>query len=446
MKNYHLKIVYEDSMTKILILLITVITFFNQFFPDYLGYKRIEAISFMTDDGWCSPRTEGLGVHCFGDYYYPFSFLDSPNPWRGQPNPYNAGSLIMYEIFQQISNFSSPRIALSAFILILVGCLVFPIVHLWKISHEINATEALQLLIIFLGCAPAIMAIDRGNTVLLTTPFLYLILRALIKGNAIEALSYGLVLVLIKPQFVILGLVIAVSFGAKQLLAWLISCSALVFLPFLYYYQSFPSNILDWVRQLKEFQNYGSSGTLNPVNMSLKSDLQVIVNILNVTISEDVFTYAVYVIGVVALLYLCFDFRKRSIYHQLTSILFLVILFAGTTFHYYLSTLLIPVLCFFLISKDKKSSIFIQNLKKSELQHPWISKRIQAWATTLFLIANFVPWAIPWSLFDRFDGRGWENIGINWLPGQFLTAACGLVVIFAGAPEYLRKKFQLLKS
>ena len=233
MKKADFKFSYMSITIKILIFLTTVMTFINQFLPDYLRYNRIEAISFMTDDGWCSPKTEGLGNHCFGDYYYPFTFLDSPNPWR-VTNPYNAGTLMIYQLFHYLSNFTSPRFALCTFILILVGCLVFPIVHLWKFSREINTTEALQLLIIFLGCAPAIMAIDRGNTILFSIPFLYLFTRAVIGKNPIEVLSYGLVLVLIKPQFVVLGLTIAISFGLKLFLSWVISCSALICLPFLF--------------------------------------------------------------------------------------------------------------------------------------------------------------------------------------------------------------------
>ena len=134
---------YSNLIVKLIVLLTTVMTFINQFLPDYLNYKRIEALSFMIRDGWCSPSTEGIGDHCFGDYYYPFTFLNTVNPWSGQPNPYNAGSLLIHHFFQELSNHLGPRPTLSLYMLGLVASLVFPIFHLLRISKEISTIDAL---------------------------------------------------------------------------------------------------------------------------------------------------------------------------------------------------------------------------------------------------------------------------------------------------------------
>lgn len=52
----------------------------------------------------------------------------------------------------------------------------------------------------------------------------------------------------------------------------------------------------------------------------------------------------------------------------------------------------------------------------------------------IFAVLCFIPWGIPWRvLFPDLEGRGWDVIGINWLPGQYSLLFLAFVLMFARA-------------
>ena len=261
--------------------------FVQQFLPSYLRYASIEAVSYAMDDGWCDPKKDGIGTHCFGDFYYPLTFVSLDDPWRGVVNPYPPISLLLYKPFSLIAELSVPRVALSLFLLALLICLVFPVLHLRFVAKEISASVFAILLLVTLLCAPALMSLDRGNNQLLLTPFLYLFIRNCLLQNPKNVLLYGFFCVLLKPQMVILAILIYQIVGLKKTFKWLIVVTIIYALSFLIYFRSFPLNIFYWLYRVLTFQDYAGRGVLMPVNVSISSDIDVLLNIAYLEFSRN---------------------------------------------------------------------------------------------------------------------------------------------------------------
>ena len=68
------------------------------------------------DDGWCSPVTEGFGIHCFADFHERFLLTDMTL----SPNGNNLELSPIGPFFTSIANFGSAHTS-PRFILILVS-------------------------------------------------------------------------------------------------------------------------------------------------------------------------------------------------------------------------------------------------------------------------------------------------------------------------------------
>ena len=56
--------------------------------PSYLGFSSSSSLSYYVNDGWCT-KGQGIGSHCFGDFYYPFNFSNLDAPWAAGPNQFH---------------------------------------------------------------------------------------------------------------------------------------------------------------------------------------------------------------------------------------------------------------------------------------------------------------------------------------------------------------------
>jgi hypothetical protein len=420
----------SEKFVSVYLSFLAIAIFVQQFLPGYLGYSTIVANSFQTNDGWCEPQSEGIGVHCFGDFYYPLTFIGRENPWEGVINPYPPTSLILYQPFDWLAGITMPRIALSVFLISLIISLVFPILHLRFVSKEITNKNFAFLLLVTLTCAPALMSIDRGNIQLFLIPPLYMFLRGCLLSNEKQVMVYGLICVFIKPQFVVLAFVIYSLVGLKKTIKWMLINVLIYILTFLIYLRSFPNNILDWINQTLSFQDYAGRGVLMPVNVSISSDIDIILNVLNLEVSQMTVKYFVYLLLIGFTILLVRNLKRRSLIHNFTLVLFYPLLFTGTVFHYYLTILYVPFLFYvsFLSQSDHAGSLKV--FKRLESDFPSLSKPFQSKAFLLFALLTFIPWGIPWSaIFPSLAGRGWDLIGINWVFSQYALLAFGLTLI-----------------
>ena len=376
-----------DNFAHIYLTFLGIAVFLQQFLPSYLRYASIESISFKMNDGWCVPETEGIGTHCFGDFYYPLIFEKQANPWKGAANPYSPVSVLLYKPFNWINDSATPGSALILFLSALVISLIYP--------------------------------------------FLYLFLRSWTSGDRKRQMIYGMVCILLKPQFLILSLVVFHSSGLKRTIKWLFTIAGVYLVTFLMYPSSFPVNIIYWIYRLLTFPDYATRGVLMPVNISLGSDIDIILNTLNLEVSKNIVKTFVMALCVTFLFLLVKYFKTRSIMHNFILILFFPLLFTGTTFHYYLSILFIPFILHLSSRLDSESKGMIDHLRKDEIERPALSNSTFSISFLIFSVFSFVPWGIPWQVvYPETKDLDWSGIGVNWIFSQYLLMIFSVVAIW----------------
>jgi hypothetical protein len=431
--------IVTENFTSIYLTFLALAIFFQQFLPSYLKYTSIESISWKLNDGWCNPQSQGIGIHCFGDFYFPLTFANQIDPWYGY-NPYPPLSVLVFRPFSWLDQLSFSRLALILFIATLVFALIFPVFHLKFVAKEISYKTFSTLFIVSLLCAPAIATIDRGNNLLILIPFLYLFFRSWLLDNNSRTMIYGLICVGLRPQFIILTVIIFQSVGLRKTIKWLISIAALYLVSFMLYPQSFPMNIVHWVQRLLSYPDYAERGALMPVNISLSSDIDVVLAALGINISTGFINT---LIGIVAALFIYFfakGVRYRSKIHNLLLLLFLPLLFIGTAFHYYLIVLYIPFLFHFARLLDKPVNGSLLRLQEEEVKSPSLSRSIPSFSFLLFSVSAFIPWGIPWNvIFPSLKSLDWSGIGINWIVAQYSLLVFALVMSWPQKTNVLRR-------
>ena len=411
-----------------LVICFGISSFMNNFLLSWLGRNPSASISFTVTDGWCSPETEGIGKHCFGDFYYPLSLAGKGSPWSGELNPYPPFANFIFRIFAEIERLFQARISLVVYLVIIATALIFPLWHLTFRLKLISKKVFCLLLPIALFSAPAGIVLDRGNIVGLSIPCLYLFFLKFFITERKYSYLYFLILVNIKPQFIILGLVTIFTFLAS----------------FILYPSHFFSNASGWLHQLLSYQNYGSFGVLYPVNISTANSLGVFARLTGFIPLHHIGGNFPKVIGnltilfYIILLMLVWKFGNRENYGEVvTSIFLLPIVLITTSFHYYLSVLLIFSL---ILIGGWLSPPFRETKLCKEITNTFFGKRFNSILSTILLISTLVPWAIPWNFFIHSKiYNGQLNSSVSWLISQ-LSLSILVIYLLASIIGDLRFK------
>ena len=425
--------------------------------PSYLNFKGSEALGFKAADGWCRPAYQGIGAHCFGDFYYTLKFANMDNPWSGSPNPYPPVSLLFFKPFSFfVSHFPTSRLPLLVYLSISLFAVLVPAIHL-LLTRRLAPRHALLIGAGSLATAPVLMALDRGNIQLFLLPFCYFFALSVLENKLGRALIFGLILILFKPQMILLGAIFLIGRKWKSLFTWVIISASTFLLGFLIFPRNVAGNFRAYWHQATSYQNYGTPGALSPVNLSLSNTWSLIAenpifhsgqgtaSFLSATVT--------FLILVVILLNLYLVGNARSAIENLFILFLLPILIPTTTFSYYLCILL-PL--FILISSDaisrtESGRTFL--IGKGTIDTSPLLMIFQNWKTTILLSGMtfllFVPWALPWSIFPKFQRETWSTIGINWFIGQFFLAGLLISLLFTGSKKLIlinnRKRLTSLK-
>ena len=413
--------------------------------PSYLNFKASEALSFNVADGWCTPSRQGIGTHCFGDFYYTLRFVNLDNPWSTSPNPYPPVSLLFYKPFAfLVGHFPASRLPLLLYLFICLLAALLPAIHLFS-THRLSPRHALMIGAASLAAAPVLMALDRGNIQLFLLPFFYFFALSILENRWGRALIFGLILILFKPQMILLGAIFLIGRKWKFLFIWILTCPSAFLLGFFIFPQNIAGNFKAYWHQVTSYQNYGVPGALSPVNLSLSNTWSLITENPIFHFSRGAASFfpstVTFLILVVILLNLYLVGNARSTIDNLFILFLLPILIPTTTFSYYLCMLL-PL--FILVSSDTISRA--ENGRtilrgKGAIDTSPLFMIFQNWKTAILLsgmtILLFAPWALPWSIFSKFQREAWSNIGINWFVGQFFLAALFISLLFTDSKKLI---------
>ena len=420
---------YQKFQNQILLSFICAL-FMATFITSYSGIRTSEALSYNINDGWCDPKFEGFGEHCFGDFYAPLASLKENSPYEGIVRNYPPFAFAILKPFAILNSNFPGRLSLILYLTLSLICLIFPVLHLLA-KKKIGFNDLPLALSAVLLSGPSVTLLDRGNNLALCIPFIYLYFYQLKYTSNSSALKYGIIFTLIKPHLFLLSIIFIAKRKFKLVFLWICFDVLLTLVSFVFFPANLLNNLGRWINATLSYSSAGAIGVLEPVNVSLKSSIDVFFNILGHVAPQEVITILNYIVFLIALICFVKYFTGRShSYNMLLALLF-PILFVGTTYHYYLSILLIPLL--FLVTEHRAFST-LEKGSKLELLNDKFSFRIRV--LYIFLLTPFV---VPWSILGFFDGRGWENISMHWLLLQWALSAIGLSLYFQRIPNLNRK-------
>lgn len=153
---------------------------------EYRGVPWSEAFSFGINDGWCDPDAgEGIGVHCFGDFGYPYNK-------GGQDSEYSTGNGVANNTPLILHFFNVLRVLdYNSALLVYLSALVIPTIVLsfWIYRRTSGDSKIAMLAIFGATSTGSLMAFDRGNHVAWFLPLIVAIVIAAKNGNNRMSLS-----------------------------------------------------------------------------------------------------------------------------------------------------------------------------------------------------------------------------------------------------------------
>ena len=409
-------------------------------YTNYAGLVYSEIISFKVQDGWCDPVSQGIGVHCFGDFYAPRVVSSMSNPWSDSIN--HAYTPISFSYFNAITsgfivNFSQ-KLPLYLNLIFSIFALGFPGFHM-IVQRTKNSLSGKWILAVMLTSTPSLMLIDRGSNNFLLVPMLYMYYLKIREKNLSQAFAILVGMSLWKPQMILFGLLFLTQFGLRKFFLTVVATISALLLSFLLFYpKSITSNILDWIENSREFQTYAPSPSFG--NFSFASFTGLLESLLNkiynpsqsFSLIEN--SLSINEVSLISLMFgfvafgTLFSVRNRiSINYQFLAVTTFFLQLPGTTFGYYMVFLIIPL-------------IFM--IRDNEFEQA--SSKFQRWNYILYggLLFVLVPaWPVSLRTLGLSIDQPLISLGINWTVAHILLSLLSSFLVV----DFSRKLLTLVK-
>ena len=361
----------------------------------YLGVDVYSSRSFYSADGWCDSVSQGLGSHCWGDYYYPvFLAISQPNPWLDYSNPYPAANLIPFMIAHILGSITGLA---HAGLVIFLGTMTLLIG--WSVWVATKGMTLEPRLILFttltLFAPPLIATLDRGNSVGFIIPLLVWLYSAVRNQSENQGLLAIVLLTVIKPHFAVLLFLYLLRGQFKTLIKGVFLGGSIHVLAFLVVAgDRFPMNIYDSLARMVAYQNYTSVENGWPQNISFAQSLYSFAYFFRgeqkSTVVLDFFAANQGLIGPIVLLTVLLTitlFRSKLTNVQVSIILTSLIVMTSSTTYYYYAIFAVPALL--AVTQMKQDGRGVVIAEDSE-QTP-TSKRINfiLWSALVLTLVQF---------------------------------------------------------
>jgi hypothetical protein len=346
----------------------------------YLGVDTYSSRSYPGADGWCDVASEGLGTHCWGDYYYViFLVFSQPSPWLEYGNSYPAATLVPFII----SNFlGSMTGAAQAGLVIYLGSMTLLIGwSVWVATKGLTLESRIILLSTVTFFSPALIhALDRGNNVGFIVPTLVWLFWALINRSKNQGVLAIVLLTIIKPHFAVLLFLYFIRGDFKSFAKGAFLGGTIHVLAFLVVAgDRFPLNIYDWLSRFMSYQDLTLVSNGWPQNISFAQGLYSFANLIPGEFQNDALLKnlesqqgLIGPIVLLSLLSLIAFYRESLTDVQVTIILTSLVAMTSSTSWYYYAIFSIPAL---LAITQMSRRRMIEN-SKAETENNWASKRI----------------------------------------------------------------------
>ncbi len=387
----------------------------------YFGNHPSSIYSGNISDGWCDPSSQGVGSHCFGDFYYPIATSLWDNPWGSNANPNPPLTQFIYKILSYLSD--NGHLGLVIYLLTCLSSVAFPFLY----THKKSSGRPLRIVLLFvltISSAPFLIAFDRGAMVMaLFTPIFMLYIYY--KNNDVRRMHLLLVLlVLIKPQLALLNMIFIKDQKFRELPKAIFFQAIAMLLSFLLYFKSFPDSIISYAKQVLDYQAYVPWGSLYPSNLSASNVFGLPFHFFEIEGKISFLRIVVTFILMSLLLRHIIIARHRQRDAETFAILvFSTVVLPGVSFSYYSLLLVLCVLVgYFEYEIDGKSSLGY------------------LFESRYFLIVLFITGStilIPWPvtaddlLGGFFSGYASANLGANWLIGGFVLTLLYISILLS---------------
>lgn len=427
-------------------------------YSGYFNRPISEVFGYLSKDGWCNSRIEGLGAHCFGDFQTPLIMLENGNAWANQFNSaYTPTALVPHLLTVATDHLGGRAFSLTLAMLIISISLLLP-----GIITSLNTSKPFRWIPLFflgVGSLPFLISFDRGNSAALVVPILIWIVHAYYFQNWIQLSIAVLIASAVRPQYIFF--VLLLIFCRRYLLA--VSTGILFVIitvfGFILWPGNFSQDISRWILNITSYNSYSSLSSGYPLNLSASRSVWNILNVFNSNSlqgenwssrTQDFFEANPSVIGVSLLLMVTlislFASKNTPPVIPLFAVLPLPMLVPGTAYSYYLNFVLVLAAIVFISPRywfSKKNDYPAVTQKHGILDDPKSSEvpRILALLFVITLAISLVPMpSLPLGLsikqihFEFNPGIFMPYIGVMWL--ITVVASCIYLVVLRARNKY----------
>jgi hypothetical protein len=303
--------IWGDRLLTILTILVGISFLAILVLGSYFDRPITQALSFDIEDGQCEPSTQGVGVHCFGDYQLPNIYLNEPNLWEEMQ--YSPTALIPHILANETSKIFGERTILVIYLALLACALMTPSFLVTRKSAR-NGRRYIPLLLIGVATIPFIFTVDRGNSVGFVVPLLVVFAFRLREKPDWTVTAAIIGAAAIRPQFALLAIGL-IAFGQLRQFATTAVGSILINIaPFLLVRGNIKENISNWFANILDYQEYSSFNEIYPVKLSISQTLFNIFDFTNNQGGKEFVEQQTSLISIAALLTICvlvFTIRKK---------------------------------------------------------------------------------------------------------------------------------------
>ena len=302
-------------------------------YSSYFQNDFATLLVFYGQDGNCDAATQGLGVHCFGDY----SAIHFSNLFQ-EPQ----GAEIVYPIITRIfrlpflivESISGYRVGLTCYLLALLCATLFPILHSY-FTGRVKLTLPLWLCISCINIG-TISSLDRGNVIAFAVPFLYLFLIKFQDNSLTSASKYLTLAAMVKPQLMLFAVVFLWRREIKTMLLFSVNTVVVIFIPYLVFGTRSMTVLKSWIDETVSWSKSLPPTDGFPTNYSFNR----ILGIADVNYSKFSF-----ILGAILLAAVSFTVvRKKRRIEAIDLIkVSLIVLCMNSIVYVYYSVLLIPL-------------------------------------------------------------------------------------------------------
>ena len=365
----------------------------------YLGFDFFVSKTYYSSDHLCNPSTQGLGVHCWSDYYGPVIDLDSGNPYTiSKPTLYPPASLMPFMIFKSLTDLTGiPWLGLAAYLFTMSALISYSV---WAATRGLSFERRVIIFSTLVLLSPAVLStLDRGNSAGFLIPALVWLFSSIRNQKSSQTVFSLVLLTVIKPHYGVLAVAFILTGRAKEGSKALGLGMILNILPFLLFWpREFPNNFHFWITTLVSYQDYGSVTSFWPQNMSFSQSIYLFFYSLHVATGSQLQPALSFIASIQGLwgfsvlllvIALVYTFRKKLTLTQVSIIVVSAITMTSAITYFYYTIVAIPFLLN-LHKESKISAVVANKVQQNDIQDMRNNKiDFALWLASILTLVQF---------------------------------------------------------